>query len=73
MKRRIIKAASLWLVLVVMLAALCIVTASGWVLAALCLCVLLPLVSFGLNFTLRGKLHLTLTLQTSTAKMLPCR
>lgn len=68
MKRRIIKAAALWLVLVVLLVALCVVTASGWVLAALCLCVLLPLVSFGLNFTLRGKLHLTLTLQTSTAK-----
>lgn len=68
MKKRIILSALGWLLLVLLLAALCFVTASAWVLSALLLCVTLPLASFGLNFALRGKLHLTLSLPTSTAK-----
>lgn len=68
MRRRIIRSAVVWVLVAALLAALCFVTSSGWVLAALCLCVFLPLLSFGLNFTLRGKLQLSLTLQTSAAK-----
>lgn len=68
MKKQIVLSALGWLLLVLLLAALCFVTASAWVLAALLLCVTLPLASFGLNFALRGKLHLSLSLPTSTAK-----
>ena len=68
MRRQIIKSAAVWLLVTALLAVLCFITASKWVLAALCLCVFLPLVSFALNFTLRGKLRLSLTLQTSAAK-----
>lgn len=68
MRRQIIKCAAVWFLMTALLAALCFITASKWVLAAFCLCVLLPLLSFGLNLTLRGKLQLSLTLQTSAAK-----
>lgn len=68
MKKQVILSAVGWLLLVLLLAALCFVTASPWVLAALLLCVTLPLVSFGVNFAIRKRLHLSLSLPTSTAK-----
>lgn len=68
MKRKAILAGVCWLLLIALLAALCFVTAAPWPLAALCFCLALPLSSFGLNFVLRDKLHLVLTLPTSTEK-----
>lgn len=68
MKKKIILAGLGWLSLLLFLAALCFVTASSWVLTACLLLITLPLISFGLNFTLRSKLHLNLSLATSTAK-----
>lgn len=68
MKRKAILAGVCWLLLIALLAALCFVTTAPWSLAALCFCLVLPLSSFGLNFALRNKLHLVLTLPTSTEK-----
>ena len=68
MKRQIIFRGLGWLLAVLLLAVLCFITASAWVLAALLLCVILPLVSFGVNFAVRSKLHLSLSLPTSTTK-----
>ena len=68
MKRQIILSSLEWLLLVFLLAVLCFITASAWVLAALLLCVVLPLLSFGVNFAVRNRLHISLSLPTSTTK-----
>lgn len=68
MKRIIVSCVVRWLVLVLLLAALLVITGSGWALAGIFLLFLLPLASWGANAYVRKHIKAFISAPTTTAK-----
>lgn len=68
MRRQILKSVLLWLSLAVLLLALAVLTASPWIVSALLCLLLLPVVTFAVNFRLRKDISVSIDLPATGTK-----